>query len=735
MVEVKGMGGIGLEELRREGTESFVYVRSKALYNINVTCTENVGGSETGVGASSNYLSRFAETSAHGAVVMILTEIMQNVMDWLVLRVFTFCREHRPDLMAGPSAYMDGIFSVLRFAEQCERPDDMSLWIGMQVGDELCTPLVCIRVSGSDLAVVITQFDTPMISALMLLPASVTTKKKDRGSAFLHSDVTWLIAGEHGLGMKQTLAAMAHRNIRWEMRGSFPDCFKQKEPDRQACGVVLRKTTSRDDVGMVALEGFVGVGSFPTLPTTPAGFVDPSGSEKPRLIQDMRFRAASSMLTHQWLFDIVKRTHLLLTLRGSFPAESLLSWQLGPDTDVATDQAVLFSDPLGEPRIFINGIYSGNHRHVGTDAVSVAIFTQRVKDYTDESRGTYGTDAQQRVQDAFVARFAKLKPLSLKCMLHGQDTSFASFVRGCHDHVVKAAVAAAVNRVPIVLQDSLQRAQHTDAWRDLVGDDPARCGLYVFDDRHGLRRYIECTPVGYGEEMPTGLTLNVREPELLLRAECLQRMQDLVDIDDAFLCQRAGLADVAGGEREFLWILQVLVRARRFICQNYDGDCPRLCLWRGMRYSAKDVGLALYDTHTNIQWLFSSPHLDRWSDYADDVLENKPPVFANCLLLTERAWDVCVSRIGLRDQSLPEPDDNGRVFYTVEPLETQAAVRATLRLLFAGLRVDRMDETCELLTRMLLLDDRPLEMTEALRLLRDPLGNEHKRRRLMLPAS
>jgi len=724
-VVAKGMRSIGLEELQREGADSFVFVRPGTLYNINVACSENVGSENAG--ASSNYLLRFVDANTPSAVTMILTEIMQNVMDWLVLRVFALCRERRPDLLAGPSAYTSGtgIFSTLRFAEQHEHDDDdMSLWIGLEVAaDEPFLPLVCVRVFGSDLGVVITQFDTPMVSALTLLPASVTTKKKDRGSAMLHSDVTWLIAGEHGLGMKQTLAGMAHRNFSYSMCGSFPDCYRRQ--DRHVCGIILRKTASKDNVGMVAVEGFAeaSTAKFAELPVTPAGFAEPGGgNERPRLIQDMRFGATDTMLTPRWLLDVVKRTHMLLTLRGCFPATCLLSPKLGPNVAATADQAVLFRDPADEPRVFINGIYSGNHRHAGANPLSLAIFTQHVKSYTDESRGMHGTDAQQRVQDEFVARLAKVAPNLLASLLCAQDVSLASFVRGCHDYAVKAAVAEAVNRVPMVLQDSLQRAQHTDAWRDLVGDN---LELVVFDDRHGLRRYIECTPTGYGDEMPTGLQLNAREPELLLRTECLRRLQDLVVIDDAFLRQRASLAIVE--ECELLWILQVLVRARNFICRHYHGEPPRMCLWRGMRYPAKDVGLASSDACSNIRWLFSSPHLDRWSQYADDVLENKPDVFANCLLLTELAWDECAARI--REPS-PEPDDTGCVFHRVEPFQTLAAVRATLRFLFAGVRVDRLDETCELLARMLLADDRPLEMTDALLLLRDPLGNEHKRRRL-----
>lgn len=511
---------VGLAQMRNDRDETFDYVCGHFTLSVSAKAgdDDDTPASE-GTVRRNRLLEPYTKLPPRARMLKIISEILQNVMDWLSAHP-QLHDEWAHGLLTGPAAYTpeSGLFAALTVTRLPDGKGGWAVWIGLEHEDpeELITPLVCISVASSG-TLCTTQFGCDAIDARTLLSMGTTHKGTPAAA------VQGLVGGCQGVGFKQLAAVSAHGKLGLRVSGPIPTRFAaQMRPDRPLVGFEVAENGS--DTDWVSLRGGAmdAMHQLP-LPPVPDDFDEPEGLfgfQQTIKLRSLLVDARDDCVADE-IYTAVSQAHLLLACDGVMSAARLVVPSLGSAWVGAGEGAFCFWANADAPAgaLYLNGVRvdgrwrESDHNNIklsGCD-VSVAIFVHDPYQHStanrDEGRAL-GTE-QQRAYWTAVAEEAKTPQsparLLLSSMLTYPDTPVAELVRqqrGVHDlKEVVATVAADHFRslgsdggTCVRLQDLWYCPEAMDMCRD-QGDPPQHIAGYpVFDDSRDLKNFVETVP-------------------------------------------------------------------------------------------------------------------------------------------------------------------------------------------------------------------------------------------------
>lgn len=404
----------------------------------------------------------------------LITELIQNVMDWYRLRLYALFPSE-----GGAFAYQtEGVFGQRCVIEY----KDQLWWIGYK--KDATTPIVpslCIYVEAGVLTLV--QFEQDMIDILALLSTH-------HGQPVFTPELFGGVAGEFGVGLKRSILYMLQKDIAFQMRGTVPSQY----------GAALMAGFSAVQARVVSGQAMAAVlGQYQRPPCFPKNIPldklpaqwQPIDLAHPWLMQRLKWPAATSP-TEEAFCTFITQAHLVLYQGG--PVSAWLSPLTTPQReDLSQDKAYLFR--AAEPLLYVNGILSG--RLPGTSwpgappqkkHIAVLCCVRATSDYFCYQRAT----ATARLTVLMAAPWSAIceQPLSLHMhqLMHmlffNTDTSLGQLVLTSTDVHVKRQVARALQGWFFVYRaQEVLRVRQCSQWKTLQLALPVNA--HLLDDAEG----------------------------------------------------------------------------------------------------------------------------------------------------------------------------------------------------------------------------------------------------------
>ena len=604
----------GLEAVHVRVCEGWRQVVPGKFFNLNLSTV------------ISGFLAKYAEMDSLTAATDILTEVMQNVMDWFVSEVWRQMSERGMSSHRwGPESVTPlGFFRALR----SHRTDD-GLWIGFDSADVVgadfgvdnFVPLLFFRVhgvSGGSVHVDLYQFGQDMVDALVLLPISSSTKREK----------TWettgcLLGGNFGVGFKQLIAALLSLGMDYEMHGTVPECAASECGEH--CGIVAHNSG-----GLASMYGRDEPGQF--LLNVPQTYELP----RQRMVQSFVLPGVTE--TDVW--GIITCSHVSLTRLGR---PEVGEWILGahilnrayPLPDMGPkrsceDHLIFFKCPGDrEPCTYIGGV-----RYCGESAAGGQydrlLFTTETGKYVSTARdyqygsGFYALEVQYGRRLFRETRPTPLKDRTLCDLILDPDTQLSKVLRMFDNCDFKQEVARAIQKTGkrYLIEHEMDSALLSPLWSrlgsDIAGDivkgyDAVNWLLY--DDYYGE----DMSPSGVRKDM-----IFVDPRELMLeRAYTTFTLSEPLTIDK--------LRAVAG-DGEARTFLARAIAMYEFMVQTFepDGDksVPKLLFWN-LDVAADELGLA-----SSTDWYLQSEVGNGWGAMQSVPATEKPKALRNAVVVT-----------------------------------------------------------------------------------------------------
>lgn len=607
-------GGDGLAGVHLETCAGFTHVLCGELFNINFS-TLPASGTTAGV------LKKFSKMSPKEAAAELLTEVLQNVMDATVAKMFAEMRalgmDHREGAMALGASGICRAFRGLRTSN--------GLLIGFDANDKVAgkfttdafRPYAFFKVAGGERGVEVDlyQFEQDMVDALVLLPISTSTK-----TAKEWSGVGPLTSGNFGVGFKQVIAALLYHKLEYQMHGTVPKAARAMFGE--VCGI-----RAVDAGGLAAVRGIGATAS--RLQMIPE---DLRVSER-RLVQSMVFPGVSE----GEIWDIIASSHIVLGKLASGAEDEIVCGahilpsmfplhDLGP---IDEDHMLLVKSPVKSSRIFINGIRycdPGFERFTTGPFYDRVILTTSVDKYLDSSRN-YGSSGFDGLFRDFAIRFYKrasgsrLKEKLMANIIFDPTSDLSRILRTYDNDCWKQSIAETLmnHGCRLVLKHELDSARASMLWSLL---SPTSIDAREVDDVDCAVDWLLYTAT-YDDDYqsPSGVEKAsvFVDPMSLLLESAYAKFDTVVDLSESCVSQ--------GTARGFV---RRIVELNEFIVALFEEKKapPRLLYW-DFPGDATELGLC-----SSSAWYLVSKSDHDWETLSRVACVTKPPSLQNAIVLT-----------------------------------------------------------------------------------------------------